>query len=67
LKKILVWGLSDLFAQVQEELRLAQQREYEAQQKQIAHMEAFVDRFYNEKRSAAQVCCVALDPHITSY
>ena len=42
------------FLKVQAELLLARQREYESQQKQIAHMEAFVDRFYNEKRSAAQ-------------
>eukprot|EP00048_Salpingoeca_helianthica_P009515 m.136397 g.136397 ORF g.136397 m.136397 type:complete len:732 (+) comp14888_c2_seq1:80-2275(+) len=54
-KQILYYrGDFNNFLKVQEELLIARKREYEAQQKEIAHMEAFVDRFYNEKRSAAQ-------------
>ena len=36
-------------------MRLAAKRAYEAQQMKKEHMQEFVDRFYNEKRSAAQV------------
>lgn len=34
---------------------MAQQRAYDAQQMQREHMQEFVDKFYNEKRSSAQV------------
>jgi hypothetical protein len=41
--------------QVRQEQYLAAKRAFEAQQMQINHMQDYIDRFYNEKRSSAQV------------
>ena len=49
------------FLEVEREQKLAQKRAFEAQEKQRAHMQDFVDRFYNEKRSSAQVCVMWCD------
>eukprot|EP00053_Salpingoeca_punica_P015484 m.142854 g.142854 ORF g.142854 m.142854 type:complete len:778 (+) comp16723_c0_seq1:702-3035(+) len=48
------------FLAVQQEQKLAQKRAFESQQKQRAHMQEFVDRFYNEKRSSAQASRVKM-------
>eukprot|EP00042_Codosiga_hollandica_P054180 m.727312 g.727312 ORF g.727312 m.727312 type:complete len:795 (+) comp58861_c0_seq6:59-2443(+) len=42
------------FVKVKIDVRMAQQRAYDAQQMQREHMQEFVDKFYNEKRSSAQ-------------
>ena len=36
----------------------AQQRAYDAQQKERAHMQAYIDAFYNDKRSSKQAAMV---------
>eukprot|EP00055_Hartaetosiga_balthica_P006971 m.23240 g.23240 ORF g.23240 m.23240 type:complete len:764 (+) comp5532_c0_seq1:28-2319(+) len=58
-KKLLYFkGDYQNFVKVQEEQFKARIRAYEAQQMQIQHMQDYVDRFYNEKRSSAQAARV---------
>eukprot|EP00045_Choanoeca_perplexa_P018243 m.283562 g.283562 ORF g.283562 m.283562 type:complete len:741 (+) comp17761_c0_seq4:123-2345(+) len=51
-------GDYDNFVKVRKEQYLAQKRAYEAQQMQRQHMQEYVDRFYNDKRSSAQAARV---------
>eukprot|EP00049_Salpingoeca_infusionum_P011107 m.191408 g.191408 ORF g.191408 m.191408 type:complete len:838 (+) comp14841_c0_seq1:258-2771(+) len=46
------------YVTVSEQKFQAQLRAYEAQQMQIEHIQAYIDRFYNEKRSSAQAARV---------
>eukprot|EP00039_Didymoeca_costata_P029951 m.27197 g.27197 ORF g.27197 m.27197 type:complete len:734 (+) comp7873_c0_seq2:185-2386(+) len=46
------------FVKIRKDKQLAQQRAYDTQQKQRAHMQEFIDRFYNDKRSSAQAAMV---------
>ncbi|EDQ84337.1 uncharacterized protein MONBRDRAFT_35339 [Monosiga brevicollis MX1] len=51
-------GDYDSFVKVRQEQYLAAKRAYEAQQMQRQHMQEYIDKFYNDKRSSAQAARV---------